>query len=169
MQTNIQYQTYFNAERNESILFIAMGLIACSIGVYFLLKSDQAFYKAMSWPLIAVAIIQLVVGSTVLFRTPSDIRKIESYLQEPQQIERIEIPRMQQVMKNFSLYKKIEITLLCIGMGCFIFFPSNEVLKGIGLGLIIQAGVMLLLDFFAEARGRVYLQELIDFVSGQLK
>lgn len=110
----------------------------------------------MSWPLIAVAIIQLVVGTTVLFRSPSDIRKVQSYLQEPHQIERIEIPRMHQVMKKISLYKKIEITLLCVGMGCFFFFPSNEVLKGIGLGLIIQAGVMLMLDFFGRSK-RSYL------------
>jgi hypothetical protein len=33
-------------------------------------------------------------------------------------------------------------------------------LKGLGLGLAIQASFMLLLDYFAESRGKVYLDYL---------
>ena len=32
--------------------------------------------------------------------------------------------------------------------------------NGIGLGLFIQAGFMLLLDFFAESRGKTYIEVL---------
>jgi hypothetical protein len=33
--------------------------------------------------------------------------------------------------------------------------------KGVGLGLAIQSALMLLLDFFAESRGREYLDYLL--------
>jgi hypothetical protein len=37
---------------------------------------------------------------------------------------------------------------------------ENLLLNGIGLGLFIQSSVVLLLDFFAERRGEVYLAYL---------
>jgi hypothetical protein len=36
--------------------------------------------------------------------------------------------------------------------------------KGIGLGLFIQASFMLLLDFFAENRGKTYLEFLYTLI-----
>jgi hypothetical protein len=39
-------------------------------------------------------------------------------------------------------------------------FRQNLLLNGIGLGLFIQSSVVLLLDFFAERRGEVYLAYL---------
>jgi hypothetical protein len=39
-------------------------------------------------------------------------------------------------------------------------FRQNFLLNGIGLGLFIQSGIVLVLDFFAERRGEVYLTYL---------
>jgi hypothetical protein len=42
---------------------------------------------------------------------------------------------------------------------------NDTMWRGIGLGLFIQASIVLSLDFFAERRGHiyfVYLQELIE-------
>ena len=39
-------------------------------------------------------------------------------------------------------------------------FRQNLLCNGIGLGLFIQTSVVLLLDFFAERRGEVYLAYL---------
>jgi hypothetical protein len=42
----------------------------------------------------------------------------------------------------------------------FLYFEPNTLWKGVGLGLAIQASFMLLLDFFAESRGKTYLEFL---------
>ena len=74
---------------------------------------------------------------------------------------------MKKVMVGFSLYKKIEIALIIIGVAMFVFFRNKELLKGIGLGLLLQSSIMLTLDLFAEARGKKYIEELKSY--SQLK
>jgi hypothetical protein len=42
----------------------------------------------------------------------------------------------------------------------YYYFQHAKIWKGFGLGLSIQAVFMLLLDFFAESRGKTYLEYL---------
>ena len=153
-----QIEKYFNAEKYESVLFVLVGIIAISFALYFLMKIKQPFYNGVSYPLIAVAIIQIVVGSSVYFRSPKDIARVNQIIQnEKSKITTEEIPRMKVVMKNFVIYRWVEIALLLVGILLFLFFDTTRLLKGVGLGLIIQASFMLLLDYFAESRGKIYL------------
>ena len=70
-----------------------------------------------------------------------------------------EITRMTTVMKNFTIYRSVEIALILIVI--IVFFPQPMTTwKGVGLGLFIQPSFMLLLDFFAESRGKTYLEYL---------
>jgi multidrug transporter EmrE-like cation transporter len=156
-----QITKYFNAEKNESILFILVGIISIILSIYILAKVKQPFYNGMAYPLITIALIQLIVGGSVYLRSPKDIIRLENILQvEKSKIQTEEIPRMQAVMKNFALYKWLEISLIVVGIIMFFYFQPTSILRGIGLGLFIQAGFMLLLDFFAESRGRIYLEYL---------
>lgn len=154
---------YFNAEKNESILFVLIGVIAILTASYFLLKMKQPFYTGMAYPLIAIALIQIIVGSSVYMRSPKDIIRVLKILQtEKSRIPTEEIPRMKVVMKNFVIYRWVEITLVLLGLFMFFYFPTMGLVKGLGFGLFIQTGTMLLLDFFAESRGKLYLEYLIS-------
>jgi hypothetical protein len=100
-----------------------------------------------------------VVGSTVWIRSPKDIERVSQIVTtEKSKIQTEEIPRMIVVMKNFDIYRWIEIALLLVGILMFLYFQPATFLKGIGLGLAIQSAFMLLLDFFAESRGEIYLE-----------
>jgi hypothetical protein len=157
-------EKYFNAEKHESILFVLVGMVAISFAPYFFIKLKQPFYSGMAYPLIAIALIQIVVGSSVYFRSPKDIKRVTEIVQiDKPKIQTEEIPRMEVVMKNFVIYRWVEIALLSVGFVLFLYFQPNELLKGLGLGLFIQSGFMLLLDFFAERRGKIYLEYLTTF------
>jgi MFS superfamily sulfate permease-like transporter len=156
-----QIEKYFNAEKYESVIFVLVGIIAISVAIYFFIKLKQPFYNGMSYPLIGVALIQIIVGTSVYIRSPKDISRVNEIIQTDQsRIQTEEIPRMVTVMKNFNTYKWVEIALLVIGLSMFLYFPKMSLLKGIGLGLLIQSSFMLLLDFFAESRGKEYLEFL---------
>jgi hypothetical protein len=156
-------EKYFTAEKYESLLFVLVGLIALLLASYFLTKVKQSFYTGIAYPLIAIGAIQLVVGSSVYIRSPKDIVRVNQLVQSDKaRIQSEEIPRMKTVMKNFVLYRWIEIVLVLTGISLFFFFNSNLLLKGIGLGLAIQSALMLLLDFFAESRAKAYLNFLQD-------
>ena len=156
-----QISKYFNAEKYESVLFVMVGIIAIIFAAYFLVKVKQPFYKGMAYPLIAVAIIQIVVGTSIYFRSPKDILRVNNIVEhEKSKIYAEEIPRMEVVMKNFVIYHWIEIILLLLGIIMFFYFENNTLGKGFGLGLAIQASFLLLLDYFAESRGKTYLDFL---------
>lgn len=158
-------ENYFTEEKYESVLFVLVGIVAIVLAIYFFVKVKQPFYNGMSYPLIAIAFIQIVVGSTVFLRSPNDVKRVNEFLEKDQnKIVLEEIPRMNKVMKNFVLYRWIELSLIVVGLILFFLAPQKSFWKGLALGIIIQAGFMLLLDYFAESRGKIYLDFLNNFV-----
>ncbi len=160
-------QGYFSAERFESLFFVGVGIFATLLSIYFVFIIKKPFFYGMAISLIFVALIQLVVGTTVFLRSPKDIIRVENSLKnEPSSIKTEEIPRMEVVMKNFVTYRYVEIGLAILGIICYVAFSyqtfSTSILKGLGLSLAIQAILMLGLDFFAEKRGHEYLNNLIQ-------
>jgi len=152
---------YFNAEKFESLFFIGVGIIAIALGIYFWFIVKEPLYKGIAIPIILVALIQITVGTTVYLRSPKDILKVENMLEnEHSKIQTEEIPRMNVVMKNFVIYRYVEITLMILGLILFFYFPSQTFWKGLGIGLFIQASLMLSLDYFAEIRGTEYLKHV---------
>ena len=166
MNTSANFvSTYFTEEKIESLFFIIIGIITISLAIIFWFIIKYSFYNGLAFPLLIVGLIQLIVGTTVYIRSPKDIIKVEQMMkQEPHKIKTEELPRMEMVMKNFTIYKWIEIALIVLGIILFaLFYKSPQTFwKGIGLGLIIQAALMLTLDFVAEKRGQTYIQALTD-------
>ena len=155
---------YFSAEKSESLFFIVAGVIA--IGLALWLWSEGHRLKSMAFPLVAIALIQLVVGCTVFFRTDAQVAKLQQdFSTAPSEFKSAETARMTVVMKNFSLYKMTEITLLAIGIGLILLMRQHDLALGLGAGLVIQSALMLLLDLFAETRGEDYLTALGKLVT----
>ena len=157
---------YFNCEKAESYIFILIGVIAFIMALYFFFVLKSSFWKGAAIPFIIVALLEFVVGYTIVRRSPKDIARVEKYmLKDPQSIKTLEIPRMEKVLNNFVMYRYVEIALIILGIILMYSSINDTFWRGIGLGLFIQAGIVLSLDFFAERRGHiyfVYLQELIE-------
>jgi hypothetical protein len=154
-------EKYFNEEKYESLFFVLVGVIAILFSIYFFTKVKLPFYNGVSLALLAIAALQLTVGISVYFRSPKDILRVENIVKfEKPKIQSEEIPRMEIVMKNFVIYRWIEISLLILGLIFFFYFDAESFMKGLGIGLAIQSGLMLFLDYFAENRGEIYLTYL---------
>jgi MFS family permease len=154
-------KTYFTAEKSESLIFMAIGIITISFSAYALFKWGDSFYKGFAIPVILIGLIQLVVGSTVYFRTPKQITDLEMlYQKDKVAFVEAEMLRMETVMKNFSLYKKVEVVFVVIGLLLIFFSSSKEFWLGIGVGMLLQGALMLTADIFAERRGTTYQHEI---------
>jgi hypothetical protein len=166
-------EKYFNAEKSESLLFLIVGIIAILLSVIFLffMKSNISFFKGTAIPLLLIGLIQAVVGYTVYKRSDEDRkRNVYAYDMNPSQLKDPEIPRMEVVMKNFIIYRWVEIVFIAAGLILLFMFranPDKSFWYGLGLTLAIQAAIMLSLDFFAEKRGHIYLKGLRDFTTGK--
>jgi hypothetical protein len=155
-----QVTKYFDAEKSESIFFVSAGIIAIILACYYIFVFKKPFQNGIAFSIAAIALIQIVVGTSVFFRSPGDILRVNHLIQtDKAKILLEEIPRMEVVMKNFELYKYIEIGLIVAGIGLLVL-SRNEIINGVGLGLAIQSSIMLLLDFIAAVRGDVYLRFL---------
>ena len=158
---------YFIAEKQESLLFMIVGIIAIILAVvcWFFIKSNPSFFKGAAIPLLAIGLIQTVVGYTVYNR--SDKQKADiAYnigMEPAAYVKQVEMPRMKTVMKNFIIYRWVEIAFIVTGFILIFLFRSNpdkSFWYGFGLALAIQAVIMLGADYFAEQRGKVYTAQL---------
>jgi hypothetical protein len=152
---------YFAAEKQESLLFMLAGVAAVGVSIWLFVTGSR--YKGMAYPLIAVAAIQFVVGGTVYFRTDSQVAALQARFQQaPAEFKAEETQRMDVVVKNFKIYKWIEIALLAAGIALAFALRGKDLWYAVGLGLIIQSSLMLVLDLFAEKRAGDYLR----FITG---
>lgn len=156
---------YFTGEKLESFLFLGLGLLGIALAVIFLSVTKTSFMKGIAIPFLLVSGLEIIVGLTLIYRSPKDIIRVETYLSEKtEMIQKEEIPRMEKVMRNFVIFRYTEITLIIIGVILMYCTRQNSLWNGIGVGLFIQSSTVLLLDFFAERRGEVYLAYLRTIV-----
>lgn len=155
---------YFNGEKAESYIFILIGVIALAMALYFIFTLKSSFWKGVAIPFIIVALLEFIVGYTIVTRSPKDITRVETFIKkEPQSIKTLEIPRMAKVMSNFVIFRYAEIALIILGIVLMYSSMNDTFWRGIGLGLFIQASIVLCLDFFAERRGHHYMEYLKEF------
>lgn len=168
MLTKEAIEKYFLAEKSESWIFMAIGIagIATAIIAFFFLKTS--FYKGLAIPLVLIGLLLGIVGFTVYKRSDEDrIRNVYALGMNPGELKEKELPRMEVVMKNFVVYRYVEIALALLGIGLFFYFNKNEAQlfwKGFGLALAIMALLAVTADYFAEKRGNIYINELKDFI-----
>ncbi|WP_088286316.1 hypothetical protein [Ideonella sp. A 288] len=149
---------YFGAERAGALLLLAIGLVAMEASMTFWRKSRLPQAKGAAATLALVAALQLSVGTIVFVRSPADQQRVSLAIQHNRlHIERHEIPRMQQVMHHFELYRGIEIGVLVVGLLLAVFARRGSFARGAGMGLVPQSVAMLGLDALAEQRGAAYL------------
>ena len=161
-----QILKYFTGEKQESLLFLGFGLIGFIIAIFFFFGLKTSFLKGVAIPFVLVSILEIIVGMTIINRSPKDIKRVESYLTDKtEMIQKVEIPRMEKVLENFVVYRYVEIALIMIGVFLMYGFRQNLLWNGIGLGLFIESSMVLVLDFFAERRGEIYLDYLRTLVN----
>lgn len=151
--------SYFAAEKQESLLFVIVAVAA--FGVSLILWKNNSAYKAMSLPLVAIGVIQLIVGGSVYLRTGAQVQSLTIQLQSaPEQFQKDELARMKTVNAHVKLYKVIEIVLLAVGILLSYVLANNMTWYSIAIGLIAQSGIMLVFELFAEKRAHDYVGAL---------
>lgn len=169
MFSKADIEKYFTAEKQESLLFILIGVAGILTAIVFFFFLKTGFYKGAAIPLVLIGLLLGVVGYTVHQRSDDDRkRNVYAYDMNPGELKSKEIPRMEVVMKNFIAYRWVEIVLLVAGAALYVYFTrnsSNDFLRGLGLGLATMALLALLADYFAEKRGHVYLNGLRSFTA----
>lgn len=171
MFTKADIEKYFDAEKQESLLFFLIGLVGIIAAIIFFFFLKTSFYKGAAIPLLLIGLLLGLVGYTVYKRSDSDRqRNVYAYDMNPSELKEKELPRMKTVMKNFIIYRYTEIFLLLVGSALYIYFmknSKNDFLRGFGLALAVMALLALVADYVAEKRGKVYTKGIESFIQGK--
>jgi hypothetical protein len=172
MFTKADIEKYFNAEKNESLLFIIIGIAAILLALIFFFYLKTNWHKGFAIPFVIVGLMQLTIGFTVYKRCDAERkRNVYAYDMNPGELKTNEIPRMQKVNTNFVIYRFTEIALLLAGAGIFFYFRNHTEKSfwvGLGMALAIEAAISLGADFIAEKRAHQYTTGLQTYLD-QLK
>ncbi len=151
---------YFSGEKLQCSIGILLGILGLVLSIYFI-YSNKVFLKGIAFAFVPLSILLLSICIGIVIRTPKDIKRVSTYLEsEPNKIQTEELPRMEKVMKTFPIVKMVEIGFIAVGLFLLIVFWKNDLIKGIGLGLIIQGIMLYGFDHFAESRGKIYFEFL---------
>src|SRR5260221_8084042 len=120
-------QGYFAAEKGESLFFMGVGLAA--LVATALLWKTGSDYRGMGYPLVAIGLIQIAVGGGVFFRTDRQVTALTEKLRAaPAALEAEEVARMEPVMRNFRIYKTVEIATIAGGIALTFLFRDRAAL-----------------------------------------
>ncbi|WP_315818647.1 hypothetical protein [Paraflavitalea speifideaquila] len=168
MLTKTDIEKYFMAEKQVSLIFFIIGIVAVALALVFFFVLRTQLYKGAAIPLLLVGVIELVIGFSVYKRSDGDrLRNVYAYDMNPQQLKEQELPRIQKVVKNFTLYKWVEIALLITGIVLIVLYrarPEKAFWVGLGITLAVQTLLMLGTDYSAEKRAKDYSSKLEAFV-----
>lgn len=164
---------YFMAEKQESLLFTIVGIIAIILAIvfFFFIKTNPSFFKGAAIPLVALGLVQAIVGYTVYARSDKQRQDVayNAGMEPVRYIKTEELPRMKKVMDNFTLYRWLEIAFLLGGLVMVFLFRNSEARVfwyGLAITLSIQAAILLLADGFAASRGKSYSASLENIIQG---
>jgi hypothetical protein len=157
-------RSYFDQEKNAALIGMGGAGVAGGTGAYLVRQGDMS--KGIGYSLIGIGAIGLVVGGSVYLRTDSQLEKLEKQLDTtPTEYKTFEGARMQRVITQFTILKISEISILVGGITTTVIGATqkSDLTTGIGIGLAIDAVLLLFFDYFADARAQVYMKQITDF------
>ena len=164
LQMKDQIVRYFQAEKSASVLFVLAATLAVLISIFLINSANE--YRWMAAPLLAIALLQAVAGSTVLLRTNQQVARLTDQLDsDPLDYRAQELARMTTVQSSFRLYRAIEVAVLLGGVALTYGLRSRLSWYAVGIGCIAQGALMLVFDLIAEHRAEVYVEHIQRLVS----
>ncbi len=150
---------YFEGEKAAGLTLAVVGLVAVAWAALVRRGGD---WRGMFWPLVVMGALQLAVGVGLYAKTDRQVEGLHAQLaSNPQGFYAAEVPRMERVQRNFPIIEVVEIAMLVAGVALAMASKGRLTGWGVGMGITLQAAVMLVFDLLAERRGAVYLEALL--------
>ncbi|MEN0045554.1 MAG: hypothetical protein AAF806_00705 [Bacteroidota bacterium] len=155
---------FYKAERKEAVFMLLWGMMITGVVVGVLFWTDEIFWKAMGFSVLPLSFLQLLTGIRNLFfvnkKRSNFLSIVKEDFKEAVEKEKLRILNSQ---IRLRVYRIIEQILFFLGF-LFMFLGGvlglSVFLAGSGIGIMLQAAVLLIQDLFAEWRTSLYLEEL---------
>ncbi|HEY4154945.1 MAG TPA: hypothetical protein VGM24_05950 [Puia sp.] len=167
MLTRADIEKYFVAEKQESLLFLILGLAAVLLALIFYFGGKTLILRGAAVPLVVFGLIQAAVGYAVFQRSDDQrINNVYAYGMNPAQLKKGELARMGKVNRNFKIYRLVEGGAVIAGIILVLAFyknPDKHFWMGLGITLSVMAAELFIADFIAAKRALHYTELLEKF------
>ena len=166
MLTKTDIEKYFIAEKQESLVFLVIGIAAIVVGLIFYFAMKTQVYRGAAIPLLILGLVQAIAGYAVYVKSDDQrVSQVYAYDMNPDQLKTIELTRMRKVKTNFLIYRWVEIGVLIAGIALIVIFRTEPKTFWLGLGitLTLMAAELFIADFIAERRAVFYTNLLDEF------
>lgn len=167
MLTKADIEKYFIAEKQESLVFLIIGIAVVLLAVIFQFSAKTMIYRGAAVPLFILGLMQAIAGHTVYMRSDDQrISQVYAFDMNPDQLKTTELTRMRKIKTNFLIYRWIEVGVFVAGAALILFFKNQPVKTywlGFGITLTVMAAELFVADFIAERRAVNYTVLLEHF------
>jgi len=167
MLTKADIEKYFIAEKQESLVFLIIGLAAIGLALIFYFIVKTQLYRGAALPLLILGLVQAIAGYSVYVKSDDQrIGQVYAYDMNPDQLRTVELTRMRKVQSHFRIYRLIEIGVMLAGLTLVFLFrsqPDKNFWLGLGITLFLMAAELFCADFIAEKRAIQYTSLLEEF------
>lgn len=152
--------TYFDGEKSAGLVLAGVGALAC--GWAFAVRRGYTDAAGMFWPVVIIGVLQVAIGVGLYLKTGPQVAALHATMERaPSEMLSAETPRMRAVQRNFPIIEVVELVMLAVGVAMALGLKGRPYLSEVGMGLALQASVMLVFDLLAEKRGALYLAALL--------
>jgi hypothetical protein len=154
-------ELYFLGEKLEALVFILpLGLLLLVFGAWLLTDNPGGFARGVAIPLVVMGLLMGTVGAVVGYRTPGQVSALATALRTaPATAVNSETARMAKVNDAWKYYLAIWALGGVAGL-TLRFATRGDFTQGLGIALVLCAGIGLAVDGFAERRARPYTAAL---------
>jgi hypothetical protein len=167
MLTKTDIEKYFIAEKQESLVFLVIGIVAIITGLIFYYAVKTQILRGAAVPLLLLGLVQAVAGYAVYVKSDDQrVSLVYAYDMNPDQLKTVELTRMRKVTTNFLIYRWIETGVFIAGLTLILLFRSQEGKSfwlGFGITLTMMAVEIFSADYIAEKRALKYTTLLEEF------
>src|SRR5450432_2937294 len=171
MLTKSDIGKYFIAEKQESLVFLVIGIAAVVLALIFYFMVKTHVCRGLAVPLLVLGLMQAVAGYSVYVKSDDQrISQVYAYDMNPDQLKTTELTRMRKVKMNFLIYRWVEIGSIIAGIALVLFFknqPEKTFWLGFGFTLTLMAAELFIADFIAEKRAMHYVA-LLEMFKNQI-
>jgi hypothetical protein len=149
-------ERYFHGEKLGAAFLIAVAVVALAVSI--VVWRAGWWFRAIAFPLGIVAVLQLAIGVVLRARPDGQVAALKQGLGEQAETARAaEITRMEKVNTSFRWIEIAEVVLIALGIAMALGMRARPTVSAVGMGILLQAALLLVFDLIAEARAHVYV------------
>lgn len=127
MFSKADIEHYFIAEKNESLLFIILGISAVLLAIIFFFFVKTNWNKAAALPLFVIGILQFFLSYTAYKQSDKDrLQNVYAYDMNPSALKTSELTRVKKLNTSLKIMQYAEGALLLVGLVLFFYLKNDR-------------------------------------------